>query len=69
MLTTEEQQRELERQVTQSESRLVNLEDSAQEIHDVLQQITNDLQKRLQQVVTATHNWLDSFDDIYGSLR
>jgi hypothetical protein len=69
MLTTEEQQRELERQFAQSESRLVSLEDNSQEVHDVLHQVTDDLQKRLQQVVTATHEWLDSFDNIYGGLR
>jgi DNA repair exonuclease SbcCD ATPase subunit len=69
LLTTEEQQREVERQFTQSENRLVSLEDSSQEIQDVLQQITDDLQKRLQQVVTATHDWLDSFDNLYGRPR
>ena len=69
MLTTEEQQREVERQFTQSESRLVSLEDNSQEVNDVLQQITDDLQKRLQQMITATHDWLDNFDNIYGRQR
>jgi chromosome segregation ATPase len=69
MLTTEEQQREVERQFTQSEDRLVKLEDSTQELYDVLQQVTDDLQKRLQQVVGAAHDWLDAFENIYGRLR
>lgn len=68
-LTTEEQHREIERQFTQSETRLVGLEDNSQEVQDILQQITDDLQKRLQQVLTATHDWLDNFDNIYGRPR
>lgn len=56
-LAQEEQQRELIRQITKIEERIVDLEDLTQEIQDLAHLINEDTQKRLQQLAAFSRDW------------
>jgi hypothetical protein len=45
---------------------MVVLEDRAMEVHDKLQQATEETQKRLQSMVTVAHQWMEDYERIFG---
>lgn len=65
-LAQEEQQRETARHFAKEEDRLTNLEDLTQEMHDLLNQITQDTQSRIQGLLTLVHDWLDEYQRSFG---
>jgi len=48
---------------------VTHIEDSIQELQDLLQQITEQTEKRLQSLLTTTHEWVASFERSVGRSR
>lgn len=66
MLASEETQREVGLQFERYNERMVALEDQAMELHDRLQQATEETQKRLQSLVSVAHQWMEDYERIFG---
>lgn len=65
-LIQEEQQRELTRQFERTHERLVAIEDITQEMQDLLQQVREENQKRLQSLLAMAHDWVEQYDRVFG---
>jgi chromosome segregation ATPase len=65
-LVQEEQGREQNRQFDQYTERIVVLEDVLQEIQDLVQQIREENQKRLQSLLALAHDWVEQYDRVFG---
>jgi chromosome segregation ATPase len=65
-LSNEEQQREASRQVEKQNSRLVSLEDTTQELKDLVHQVNMDIQRRLLSLVEISQKWADDFEHTIG---
>ena len=65
-LVQEEQSRELARHFDRYDERLVVLEDQTQEMQDLLAQIREDNQKRLQNLLAVVHEWVEEYDRVFG---
>jgi chromosome segregation ATPase len=65
-LTLEEQRNEAARQYEKLGERVTLLEDSTQEIQDLLHQINEQTEKRLQSLLSVVHNWVSSYDGNLG---
>lgn len=63
-LTHDESQRDTARSFEKEESRLVVLEDRAQEMMDLLHQINEDTRKRLNSLLTLAHDWAESHSEL-----
>lgn len=63
-LSQEEQFREILRQLEKYQERLSKLEDLAQDMNDLLTQVNEETQKRLQTMVNMTHTWAEEFNQI-----
>jgi hypothetical protein len=61
-LAQEEQAREANRQLEKLAERVVSLEDSSQEIEDLIQQINEDTEKRLQGLLAMAHDWMAAYE-------
>ncbi len=61
-LAQEEQNRELNRQFGKSEERVVLLEDQMQEIQDLMHQMTEETQKRLNALLGMARDWAEQHD-------
>ncbi|MCE1255116.1 MAG: hypothetical protein LWX83_16400 [Anaerolineae bacterium] len=68
-LISEEKQREVSRVIDKQNDRLSVVEDSSQEIQDLVKQITEDTQNRLQALLALSHQWMDDYDRLFGNLR
>lgn len=66
-LSQEEQFRELSRQLEKFVERLVQLEDLSQDINDLVSQVNEETQKRIQSLVNLSHNWAEDFSRISKS--
>lgn len=65
-LVQEEQSREANRQFERYNERVVLLEDMAQELQDLVQQIREESQKRLQSLLSVAHEWVEQYDRVFG---
>jgi chromosome segregation ATPase len=65
-LTLEEQRNEASRQYEKLDERVTQLEDSTQEIQDLLHQSNEQTEKRLQSLLSVVHNWVSSYDGNLG---
>jgi chromosome segregation ATPase len=65
-LTLEEQRNEAARQYEKLGERVTQLEDSTQEMQDLLHQINEQTEKRLQSLLSVVHNWVSSYDGNLG---
>jgi hypothetical protein len=63
-LSQEEQFREILRQLEKYQDRLVKLEDISQDLNDLITQINEETQKRLQSLVNMSHLWAEEFNQI-----
>ncbi len=68
-LANEEHQREVSRQFTKVEDRLILLEDLAQELQDNLNQATEETQKRLQALLAVARSWVENYEQVFGRSR
>jgi chromosome segregation ATPase len=65
-LVQEEQQREMTRQFEKFNDQVTVLEDSLQEIEDLVHLITAENQKRLQTLLAISHEWMEEYDRSFG---
>ena len=65
-LTLEEQRNEAARQYEKLNERVTQLEDNIQEIQDLLHQVNEQTEKRLQSLLSVVHNWVSSYDGNLG---
>ncbi len=65
-LVQEEQQREQTRNFERYNERIVLLEDVAQELQDLMHQIREENQKRLQNLLAMAHEWVEQHDRVFG---
>jgi hypothetical protein len=42
------------------------LEEMAQELQDLVQQISEESQKRLQSLLAVAHEWVEQYDRVFG---
>jgi chromosome segregation ATPase len=68
-LTIEEQRNDSIRQYEKITERVRTIEDSIQEIQDILQQMTEQTEKRLQSLLTVAHEWATSYERSIGRPR
>lgn len=68
-LTQEEQRGETIRQYEKLADRVTNIEDGIQDIQDVLQQVNELTEKRLQMLLSVTHEWVTAYERSLGYTR
>ena len=68
-LTQEEQRSESSRQFERMADQVTHLSDSLQETHDMLQQVNELTEKRLQSMLALVHDWVSSFERTLGRIR
>ena len=65
-LVQEEQQRELPRHFERYNERIMALEDLTQEMQDLVHQVKEENQKRLQSLLALAHDWVEQYDRVFG---
>jgi DNA repair exonuclease SbcCD ATPase subunit len=65
-LVQEEQQREITRSFERYSERIVLLEDVSQEMQDIVHQVKEESQKRLQNLLAMAHEWVEQYDRVFG---
>jgi DNA repair exonuclease SbcCD ATPase subunit len=68
-LMGEEQQREYGKSFEKLQERMVFFEDLSQEMQDMVQQINTETQKRLQALLSLSHDWMDAYEKTFGRVR
>lgn len=68
-LTQEEQRSETVRNFEKLSGQVAMLEDSFQEFQDLLQQMTEQSEQRLQSLLALVHEWVSAFERVEGRLR
>jgi len=68
-LTQEEQRGELVRQQEKLAERVTQLEDSLQEIQDIIHQMNEQTEKRLQSMLAMVHEWVAAYERTIGKAR
>ncbi len=68
-LTIEEQRNESTRQYERLAERVTHIEDTMQEIQDMLQQMTEQTEKRMQSLLAMAHDWTTSYERSVGRNR
>jgi predicted negative regulator of RcsB-dependent stress response len=68
-LTQEEQRGEVSRQYEKLTDRVTQLEDSLQEIQDLLRQMNEQTEKRLQSLLAVAHEWVSAYERSTGRTR
>ncbi len=54
------------RQFERYNERIVILEDLTQEMQDVVHQMREEIQKRLQSLLALAHEWVEQYDRVFG---
>jgi chromosome segregation ATPase len=68
-LTQEEQRNELSRNLEQLVDQLVDIKLGQQESQDLIQQMNEETEKRLQSLLSLTHDWVAAYERSVGSKR
>lgn len=68
-LTQEEQRNEIGRQLEKIFERITHLEDSWQEAHDLIAQMSEQSEKRLQSLLALAHDWVSAYERTLGQVR
>lgn len=68
-LTQEEQRGEVGRQYEKLSDRVTLLEDNIQEIQDMLSQMNEQTEKRLQSLLAVVHDWVTAYERSVGRVR
>jgi hypothetical protein len=68
-LTQEEQQSESGRQYERLNDRSTSLEDSLQELQDIVQQANDEAGKRLQSMLALVHEWTTTYERLVSRAR
>lgn len=65
-LVQEEQSREQTRNFERYNERVVIIEDMTQEMQDILHQVREETQRRLQSLLAVAHEWAEQYDRVFG---
>lgn len=68
-LTIEEQRGESRRQYEKLADRVTHLEDTIQEVQDLIHQMNEQTEKRLQSLLSSVHDWVSGFENSIGRSR
>lgn len=68
-LNQEEQRNETLRHLEKLGERVTHLEDSLQEVQDLFYQINENTEKRLQDLLTLTHEWVSAYERSFSRVR
>ncbi|MBE0408336.1 MAG: hypothetical protein IBX69_01235 [Anaerolineales bacterium] len=68
-LTQEEQRGEIHRNLDKISERITHLEDGSQEFHDLLEEMNDQTEKRLQSLLALTHEWVSVYERTFGHVR
>lgn len=68
-LTMEEQRSEAARQHEKLAEKITHIEDEIQEVQDLIQQMNEHTEKRLQAMLALTHEWVSSYERTIGRTR
>jgi DNA repair exonuclease SbcCD ATPase subunit len=68
-LTQEEQRNEMNRQFEKTSEHLTRLEDGLQEVQDLLAQVNELTEKRLQSLLAVAHDWVSTYERTVGRAR
>jgi len=68
-LTQDEQRSEITRQFEKLADRVTQLEDSLQEVQDLMEQVNEETEKRLQSLLAMTHEWVSAYERILSHVR
>lgn len=68
-LTQEEQRNETTRNYEKTIEQVTQLEDALQEIRDLLEQMTDQTEKRLQGLLALAHDWVAAYERVEGRTR
>ena len=65
----EEQRGEVNRQYERLAERIENVEDTLQEFSDLISQMNEQTEKRLQSLLATVHEWVAAFERTIGRMR
>jgi chromosome segregation ATPase len=68
-LTQEEQRNELSRNLEKMGDQLIDLKLGLQEVQDIINQMNEDTERRLQSLLSLTHDWVAAYERIAGIIR
>ena len=68
-LTLEEQRNETARLYEKLSDRVTQLEDMVQETSDLLHQVNDQTEKRLQSMLAVAHEWVEAYERTFGRSR
>jgi chromosome segregation ATPase len=68
-LTQEEQRNELSRNLEKMGDQLIDLKLGLQEVQDIIHQMNEETERRLQSLLSMTHDWVSAYERIAGSIR
>jgi chromosome segregation ATPase len=68
-LTQEEQRHELSRNLEKMGDQLIDLKLGLQEVQDIIQQMNEETERRLQSLLSMTHDWVAAYERIAGNTR
>ena len=68
-LTQDEQRGEATRQYDKLAERVTHIEDNIQELQDIIQQMSEQTEKRLQALLATVSDWVSSFERTLGRVR
>jgi chromosome segregation ATPase len=68
-LTQEEQRGEIHRHLDKVNERITHLEDGSQEFNDLLEEIGDQTEKRLQSLLALAHEWVSAYERAFGHIR
>lgn len=68
-LTQDERRSEIARQLEKLADRVTHLEDSLQEVQDLLGQVNGEIEKRLQGLLALTHEWVSAYERVLSHVR
>jgi chromosome segregation ATPase len=66
-LAQDEQQNEINRQYAKINDRVISLDDTTQEMKDMLTLILEETQNRLQSTLSMARKWIEDYDNTFGS--
>ena len=68
-LTQDEQRNELSRNLEKMGDQLIDLKLGLQEVRDIMQQMNEETERRLQSLLSITHDWVAAYERISGNTR
>ncbi len=68
-LTQEEQRNELSRNLDKMGDQLIDLKLNLQEVQDSIHQMNEETERRLQSLLSVTHDWVAAYERIAGNIR